>query len=129
MFENKNQRDADFYEQCKQIILNDMGYTTLKQAINQAITMSAKSYYITDGRISRIIHSKSVPLSKVKRLLFYHLKRLYIEYNKIENGITVSEVSRIISSSQCAPRYYITQASAKRIYYNELKRRKLRLLR
>jgi len=129
MLEFKQQRNDEFYRLCKQIIAKSKTPVNIRQTIKCAIHTPATSFFISETRIAKIIRAPltDCPKSEAKANLFNMIKHLYFEEKMTHPQMSAEAIAKNIIFYRSAPRFYISQATALNIFYNELNKRKLTL--
>ena len=109
----KTQRDLEFYNACERVRKGKC--MTIQEIVDFAIMQPASSFFLTYSSCRKIIKWEK-PVNGAKRELYYEIKRLRDQMPEL----TVSQAcERIIEMP--APRFYITPARARSLYYELLK--------
>ena len=122
----KNERDSDFYNVCEDIRRAYGGeYISTSDIARLAVRSQAKSFYISYCRCYNIIRlikngERLESRSKAKTSLFEEIKRRYLQIKEEKQALKDSDIVCMIIKEE-APRFYITDISAKILYYKLLK--------
>lgn len=116
----KEDRDIDFYNTCEEVRKQFNGYVSIEDLTKIAVYKEAKEFYLSEEEcaiaLEQIKNNKIRCKHKVKSAMYYDIRKLYIKLLKEAPDITNTEASRIIVKSK-APRFYINEDSAKKLYY------------
>lgn len=121
----KNERDKDFFNTCEEIRRSNKKYISTPDIARKAVHSNAKSFYITCYRcynmIRKIKSGEKIYLrSKAKSELFEEIKTRYMNISIENPKMKDFDIACMITSGK-APRFYITETRAERLYYNLLK--------
>lgn len=119
----ENERNNDFLNACEQIRQEakvKKQRLSMSQIAVKAVYTNAKSFYLHPKAVAQIIRNKGeqLPINKIA-------KEMHIEiYNRVKNQgllhLKIKDTVNILSEQQ-APRFYISEATAKSLYYKLFK--------
>jgi hypothetical protein len=123
--EYRKERDREFLLSCEKVRRNTNGYISVRNIVKQAIHTSASSFFISEREFGKIIRDKKnhTPRSKAKAALYTEIRRRYRRLKASFPNIGIESLARRIAYQE-APRFYITEESAKNLYYRLLKNKK-----
>ena len=122
----EDNRNRDFYRACEEIIRHNKPQSVnVRETVRKALLSPAGSFYLSDGEIARILRSRmwEMPLNPVKLEMYKELCSRYRQLKALHPGQKIGQIARLIET-QPAPRFYMSDAYAVRLYYHLVKNRK-----
>jgi len=123
MLFNQTERDRDFLLACEKIQARDKSLSATEIATKAVY--SECSFYLSVKECARII--RTIQTGKGFKALYKateeqrdEIKKRYLTIQSTRNGITAAEIARIICE-QKAPRFYLSESRAIRLYYELMK--------
>ena len=119
----KPERDKDFFDVCEAIRKETKDYQSVEDIAVKAILRPANSIFITQKHIACIIQEMRCGTHSFKgvtKLQNQELFNRYWELKKQNPTFSPNKIAKIIEE-QKAPRFYISQKTAKSLYYKLLK--------
>ena len=120
--EFKKERDYEFFKACEVIRKESKEYISVSEIARLAIETKASSFFLSEREIGKIIQEKRdhVPKSKAKAELYWMIRRRYRQIKANYPNMRIGNIIKHIALSG-APRFYITESSARDLYYQLLK--------
>lgn len=128
-----NERNIDFYNACKKVRDKYKGnYLSVSEITRLAILTPAESFYLLPKEcikiINKAINNEPINLRHESKIeLHKEICRRYFQLSKENTELKPYEIAKIISD-QNAPRFYISEKTAKEIYYKMVKDKKRKCL-
>ncbi|MDR2917852.1 MAG: hypothetical protein LBV72_00595 [Tannerella sp.] len=122
--EYREDRDKEFLKACKNILKESGECLSVIELVKKAIHTPASSFFISEREIGKIIREeRGNPRSDAKSEMHHVIKR---RHNKMKENFPNSKAEGIakIIAYQEAPRFYITESTARKLYYQLKKKRK-----
>ncbi|MDR1097299.1 MAG: hypothetical protein LBL57_04120 [Tannerella sp.] len=120
--EYKKERDKEFLQTCEKIRKAAGRYISVRETVKKAIRTPATSFFISEREFGKIIRDKRrhTPHSKAKAELYREIRRRYKKLKSNYPNAKTENLARQIAY-QSAPGFYLTESSAKNLYYKLLK--------
>lgn len=117
----KTERDTDFFNVCRSILLEDRTLSVTEAAC-RAVQQPAKSFYLHPREYGCIIRRKGrkLPKNQLKQELHLEILRQYGEIKKRRSKLDAGRIAKIISERP-APRFYMSESRAASLYYELLR--------
>lgn len=121
-----DERNLDFYKACDKVRDKYKGiYLSVSEITRLAINTPAESFYLLPKEcmkiINKAINNEPINLKHESKIeLHKEIGRRYFQLSEEKPELKPYEIAKIISY-QDAPRFYISEKTAKEIYYKMVK--------